>query len=859
MGNLLFFLSAYPFWIRIAFLFFMAAVPLELIIWAFLSKFFLLKRLYVLLENPELVDNLLFSKYNSRWILNRSNTIEKFAQKHGINIIYLLKMDDLWIENFVSKKRVKDFNRILKYAPDKGLFKCFLVGLKKKKFIRLLLKWLEQGEYLLSLRRLAVSGDGENFDRQKAYKIFSNKVNELREMTGDPEWKARYFALSILMYDNNERSNRAVWDGLNDQQTLIRKTLGLEYYSNDRQKLFNKLFDLFKNDPIYEVRKIAWKRIKEEFSDLYILDPKKLNEDQTFHVLELLREDSKDDENFALKILNGTNLELRLAAAVFLNKIGALKRLVSSIDLGDKELLERNYKLLDKAVDVNITGFLSCIKDSKNPATLFVAARVLCNKGNSFYLTLLSKKVFKLSRNDKTVSDLYNKTLEAISLRGNEKGLILLLKELKKRKYQKDFADQILASIPEKANYIFIDFLLELLEDIKFTQRNSLKKVLLKLPQYMVLSKLFKIIKQDDKVFSKIIRLDAIKILGEMGLSYCLQSVLENLYLLNINEAKEFAYVLSKYPKKLLLDKVKTILNQKDVKIRTSLISILPIIGESIFLNFVIKSLKDADPEIRIASIWAIVDFKEARAINYIVDSLKDPIERVRKQAAKAIGENGSKPLILKLKNILNDEEEAISVKKAAIKGLTFSKILDSIDILVNRLDIENDLEDQIINSLSIKKEKEEISRLIVNFKSSSSQLKVKISRAFKKMGEIGEERLIVLLKEQDEILKSYIVNILESIGYIETLTRKLSHKDYYVRKDAAELLSFLGTKSAYRGIVLAANDPVEEVRIKVVKAIEKLGTKRGKEILEYLINDPDKKVRRYAQWAIEKLKAKEL
>lgn len=379
------------------------------------------------------------------------------------------------------------------------------------------------------------------------------------------------------------------------------------------------------------------------------------------------------------------------------------------------------------------------------------------------------------------------------------------------------------------------------------------------MPQYLILPEIFKIIKQDEGFYSNNIRLDAIRLLGEMELTYCLQSVLENFYLLNIKEAKEFAQVLSKYPKKVLIDKIKAMLNMKDVKIRTSLISILPAIGESTFLNTVIKSLKDADPEIRIASIWAVVEFKNAKAIDYIVDLLKDPIERVRREAAKAIGENGSKSLILKLKSILNDEEEALSVRKAVIKGLVFSKVLESIDILVNRLDIENELEEEIINSLSLKKEKEEISRLIANFKSSSPQLKIKISKVFKNMGEIGEERLIVLLKEKNAIIKPYIVNILESIGYIETLTRKLSHKDSYVRKDAAELLSFLGTKSAYRGIVLAANDPVEEVRIKAVKAIEKLDTKKGKEILECLNNDPDKKVRRYTQWAIEKLKAKEL
>jgi HEAT repeat protein len=584
-----------------------------------------------------------------------------------------------------------------------------------------------------------------------------------------------------------------------------------------------------------------------------------LNEDQILHVLELLRDDSKEDENYALKILDEANLELRLAAAIFLNRNGALKRLICNVDMGDMKLLERNNKLLEKAVEVNITDFLSCIIKNNNPATLLITAKILCNKGNRDYIAILSKKVFKLSIKDKSVSGLYKKTLEAISKRGNEKAFIELLNELKIRKYQKDFIDQILDSIPERSDYIFINILIALLKDIKFEQRKFLKKSLLKMPSHLVLPELFKIIKQEEEIFSNEIRLDAIKILGELEKPYCLQSILENLHLLNINEAVEFAKVLGKYPRNILIDKIKILLNKNDVKIRTSVILILPVIGEPVFLNMVINSLKDADPEVRIACIWAIVNFKDQKAIIEILNLLRDPIERVRREVSKAVGENGNKVLILKLKSLLNDEEETREVRQAIISGLGVSKAIESIDILIDRLELEKDLEKEIINSLSQKKDKEELSRMIDNFKNSSPQLKVKISKAFKFMGEIGEERLIVLLKEKDEILKPYIINILESIGYIEKLTRKLSHKDYYVRKDAAELLSFIGTKTAYRGIVRAANDPVEEVRVKVVKAIEKLETKSGKEILNHLENDPQKRVRKYTQWAIERLKAKEI
>jgi HEAT repeat protein len=59
--------------------------------------------------------------------------------------------------------------------------------------------------------------------------------------------------------------------------------------------------------------------------------------------------------------------------------------------------------------------------------------------------------------------------------------------------------------------------------------------------------------------------------------------------------------------------------------------------------------------------------------------------------------------------------------------------------------------------------------------------------------------------------------------------------------------------------MVLAARDPDEEVRIQVIKALEKLETKEGRNILTALEGDPDRRIRKYTHWALERLKAKAL
>ena len=101
------------------------------------------------------------------------------------------------------------------------------------------------------------------------------------------------------------------------------------------------------------------------------------------------------------------------------------------------------------------------------------------------------------------------------------------------------------------------------------------------------------------------------------------------------------------------------------------------------------------------------------------------------------------------------------------------------------------------------------------------------------------------------------MTDVLEKVGYVDSLIRRLSHRDPEVRLRAAEILSFIGTLPAFRGIVLAARDPDQEVRVKVTRALETLDSKDGNEILNELQSDPDKRVRKYTTWALQRLRAK--
>ena len=830
-----------------------------LVVYSLLSRMIFQMKLKRVAENPELADVLIRSRYKPSLLLERSRIVEKFCQKNGPEMVSLIGMDDLWIGQLGARKGKKDFWRVLMYAPEKGLFKCFLVSLEKKRFAVILKKWLVATGDFLQLRRLALAGRGEQFDGLKALEALRDRIDEIRELMGDPEWSSRYFAVKMMLHDSDERSIRAVWDAFSDSNHLIRKTVAREFVSGEDKRLLGILKDLAFHDPVYEVRKSAWERIQLDFAHKFNLDTEKLKEADVFHVLELLRPGYTRDENFALGFLNSENLELRFSAANYLERGGVLARLCSNVDLGDRQALDRNWKLLKKAVQVNVCSFLSVIEKSENPATLLLAGRVLLEGGEDRYVTVLARRVFHFHRENAVPDEIYQITLDCISGRGNEQALRLLNEELNRQRENRDEMERLLAAVPVRGESIFLPTLMNFLKDPGFAARKALRDALGRMSAAAILHDLFTMLKYDHEKYPHIVKAEALKILVGMGLEYCLQTALEHLSMLPLEESRELMKIMTGYSNKNLKLKLNGMLGTIDAKSRAAVISVLPVTGDKTFLKTVREGLKDADPDVRVASIWTLVGFNDAKSLQQASSMLRDPLERVRVEAALALGEHGAKPVIKNLREMLFDKNEVLPVKQAVVRGLGHSKNPDSIDVLLEGIEEDDELKEEIKSALSRKIEKKEITRIVENFKDANPGLRELITQIFIEMKEDGEQMLADLLREDIPSLRPHIIEIFEKTGYIEKMVRLISHRNPSVRKDAAEFLSLVGNQSAFRGIVLAARDPNEEVRVQVIKALEKLETKDGEELLRALENDPDKKVRKYTHWALERLKSKSL
>lgn len=830
-----------------------------LVLVIFIKRKILKNLLLRLIDNPHLMDDKLKNKLSRKFLLAKSSFIEKISKKYGLELLETTGINKLWLEELKIQKRKTNFNRILKYYPEKGLFTCFLISLEKSSFALRLLDWLNESDDFLIMRKIAQSGVGESFSGKDALTLFKDNLPQIREMIGDPEWASRYFAIKILLYDDNDQSLRAIWDSFRDAHPLVRKTIASEFITEDREKLYNELYRLFLNDPVLEVRAIAKERINKDFTDMYTIDIDSLSTPEALHALEHLSSFSKADEDTAIKFLSNDNLEIRFAAARFLEEQGALNRLIEQADLGDREDLERIEQLLKKSCEVQITSFLETVSKSTNTGAFYIAADILTETGDVALIDPICRKILALPQNCKENIDLYEKALNCINKRGTDSSLKHLKELLKKKKYNNEYAIKLLKAIPERGASFFISTLLELLCDTKFTARDELRNVIIRLPSDLYIQKMLQIIKSGRDLYAHVVRKDALKVLVELKQSFCLQTILENLPILPLEEAREFAKILIKYNEEEFDTLAALLFKSDDAAVRASLISCLPAIDKKGFLNDIKESLSDADPDVRISSIWALVDFKEKKTVNRAISMLRDPIERVRVEVAKAIAETGSDSALTELRSIIFDENEVNSVKRSAITGLGTSTSLLAIDILVDTITKDEIFDEESICALSTKTNKKEINYLIEKFKDGSPALRDKLTTVFIRMKEDGEAALMDLLREDIAALKPFICQVLENTGYIESMIRFLKHRDPAKRRTAASELSFIGTESAFRGIVLAARDSDEEVRISVTKALEKLSNTEGTEILKSLKEDPDKKVRKYTLWALERIKARNI
>ena len=814
--------------------------------------------------------------YPAERLMRHSRRMERYSRQMGPQVVRETGLADKWVQKLTQSAlpRAVDMRRVLLYCPPSFLFKAFFAATQHPRLQSVFVTWMQNEGEEKVIRLLAESCRGENFDAAFGTMFLEKNGALLRELTGEPEWNARYFAYRILLLDKETLTERSLEDGLMDPHPLIRKIV-TESTAFDQDKTWGILWDKLIHDPVFEVREIARNRITKEFMDRYSPKDADLNKEETARVLELLDPNCQEDLNFAMASLESADMQLRYHAAAFLEKCGVLASLLAKNTLEDPGTMEHSVSLLQKAVDVHVSGFLVDYP-SGDGAPLLAAARLLTGPGGTQEnICDLAKKVFAFftgKKLDPSTIDIYTKTLEALDNNGNHKAFEILGEELSRRENDRSYLDVLLPRIPKRAQVLLSSILFRFLQSASFQARDELVQILGTFHPDIILPKVFQILNGSRADNPHIVRISALKVMGHLHLPFCLQRVLESLPTLTmdntadaarkkflqgeipLDETEEFARLIAKYPVDMFEEKTRSLLASPDARIRASLITILPIIKNTHFQKEIRAALKDVDPDVRVAAIKALLGFGEIKLLNQETSMLRDPIERVRFTTAEVIAKHGNAAAMEILKSILADANETDVVKIGVITGMGQAVCPKSLKMLVSVLDTQSEFRANTELSLAMRVAKRDITQLIEIFRDAEPQLREKLIPVFRAQGKKAEPQILEILKDEVASFKPYLVKILEETGYIDEAKRRLSNRNVEVRREAAMMLSLMDTLPAFRGLVIAAKDPDQEVRVCVVKALEKLKSSDGQEILEKLKQDPDNRIRKYTHWALERL-----
>ncbi|ADK83209.1 HEAT repeat domain-containing protein [Sediminispirochaeta smaragdinae] len=794
-------------------------------------------------------------------------TLEKRSMESGVNLFQIFGLEKRMIGRIsvegkqkAPHKRVSrtDIRRALAFFPDQALFPIFLLAQKRRKVALELESWLEGAGELFVLRRLAISSGGTDFDGKQALRLLESHTEEIWALAEDPDYRARLFALRIAAAGHQEQDRLVVHKAFSDEHPEIRiATIRLYIPEEEERDAFYKhLIEVMKEDPNHQVRITASGRLYKEFPDAKLPEAETLNTIEAIRIAELLNPDRSEDQNLAFKFLLSDDPELSLIAARFLDACGAFSRLFMAADSGDEDGMRRIEKLLRKGAISHCFGYLNVLSQQTplSTASLVLASRLLLREGARPLIGALLKRFSALPKEKQQSSEgreIVLNTLEAATKRGDEEAMKMAAHMLLTHPYDEALQRTIIENISRSYADLFIEALLELLKNPDYQEEALLISKFAELPADLSVHALLDLVRLPGEV-PLIGRKRAIKVLLRKGERAGIQGILEEMPLMELNEAAECAGWLEQFIPTGLEERLAAIFSCNDGPLRARMIAAIPSSLIKRFNEAITEALDDPDPEVRKAAAIALFDQKKKK----VMALLHDPVPQVRETVAALAGRTITS--LEELKELVMDPNEVASVKQAALKGIASAGDKEAADFLLAVLEKELEIEEEIIDAAAGFDKGSEFEPFVRRLETAPDDLREKILKVLIASGERGEAALLSLLEEPVP-LRDSAAAALEAIGTVERTMRRLSARNPDIRLEAAQLLSRIGTNGAYRGIVLAVKDPSEKVRVEATKALQALKDQRGLTVLEHLTRDPVPRVRRYARWAKERLKAEAL
>ncbi|MBN2626481.1 MAG: HEAT repeat domain-containing protein [Spirochaetales bacterium] len=760
------------------------------------------------------------------------------------------EIGDLWVDRLIQTGGIKWYHLISKHFAGEYLYPCFMHSLKGRKLFQVFQENLGDND-IQTLETLGSSCSSLPFDGKTASQMLWEQKKLLRELTLSSKGDVRYFAYNILVHYEDDLSLKTVSGGFNDPHMPVRRLLVDEAVFEDREQGYAILEHILLNDPSRNVRLAAAGRVNKDYGDLKKIDPSLMSTEQALHYLSLMEAGSDQDENLALDFLLSEESSLVREAAIYLEKKGVLRRYAQELHLGDKTDFERKYKLLSKAVSVNVTGFFQYFPwDREGP--IMAAARLLVGRGDLKWLQKLAETVFSRDPYGTENSlEIYRTAVKTIDGSGSDECHRLKALELKKHQNDPLLMEVLLESIPPEREYYYLDDLFFLLENGQDFCRQLVRERLFTYEPSLILTELTEQLLNEENVLS--FRADILIVLAALHLDYTLQMILEHLPLLDEEELLNLSSDLDQFDQEKLRRLAVVLFDSCDSDIHRTLTFALPLSQGILFRERFFKFLSNRDWDLRRAALIKLHSLDELKVDNGL-PLLNDPDERVRATAVSLLMDLDEEGVQEVIGELLFSKDESENVKKAVISGLINSDSNGSLDLLFDYLSRNEGKRGKIIPLLAGRRDKVYVEGLIRNFVKSDPAFRKELKPIFIALGMAMDEPMAELLRKQSSEARKLIEEILEEGGYTDKLISALRNPDQNERIRAVEQLISLENRETLKAVFLAADDPSGAVRVGMVRALEKLNTEGSSKLLKELCEDPDKKVRTFAFWALERL-----
>jgi HEAT repeat protein len=236
-----------------------------------------------------------------------------------------------------------------------------------------------------------------------------------------------------------------------------------------------------------------------------------------------------------------------------------------------------------------------------------------------------------------------------------------------------------------------------------------------------------------------------------------------------------------------------------------------------------VSGLGSQDVAERVAAAEMVGDLLDWRVVKPLIAALHDEERKVREEAARGLGQGGTKDATNALLEALGHEDSF--TRRAAVEALGELGDPQVVDALLPALQEENSF----------------------------------VRRAAAKaLGQLGDRRaldpLVDALGDRNPNVRRFAAEALGELGEqeaVEPLMAALQEKNSYVRREAARALGKLGNWHAVDRLIDALADEVSYVRRMAARALGELGDPRAVEALVDTLQDETAYVRREAADAL--------